>query len=235
MQNKPKYIFILVTVSIMLAILLIYFLIPNSNLKDENILIINPPQQNQEDADELSNEDPVACTMDAMMCPDGSYVGRSAPGCEFRCPAQQNQEDPIACTMDAMMCPDGSYVGRSLPGCEFRCPSSNNSGILPFDSGVEGVVTIGPTCPVVKEGDLSCADKPYSTTIEVINIGSIKSSIFSSVESDKEGNYKLMLPPGEYTLQSNIGNTMPSCESKNIIIEPSKIIKVNISCDSGIR
>lgn len=29
----------------------------------------------------------VACTMDAMMCPDGSYVGRTGPQCEFAaCP-----------------------------------------------------------------------------------------------------------------------------------------------------
>jgi hypothetical protein len=25
----------------------------------------------------------VACTMDAMICPDGSYVGRVPPTCEF--------------------------------------------------------------------------------------------------------------------------------------------------------
>lgn len=29
----------------------------------------------------------VACTMDAMMCLDGSYVGRTGPSCEFVCPA----------------------------------------------------------------------------------------------------------------------------------------------------
>lgn len=29
---------------------------------------------------------PVACTMDAMMCPDGSFVGRTGPNCEFVCP-----------------------------------------------------------------------------------------------------------------------------------------------------
>jgi hypothetical protein len=28
----------------------------------------------------------VACTMDAKMCPDGSYVGRTGPNCEFVCP-----------------------------------------------------------------------------------------------------------------------------------------------------
>ncbi len=31
--------------------------------------------------------EPVACTMDAFQCPDGSYVGRSGPKCEFVCPA----------------------------------------------------------------------------------------------------------------------------------------------------
>jgi hypothetical protein len=30
----------------------------------------------------------VACTMDAMQCPDGTYVGRSAPDCKFICPSQ---------------------------------------------------------------------------------------------------------------------------------------------------
>ena len=28
----------------------------------------------------------VACTADAMRCPDGSYVGRTGPNCEFVCP-----------------------------------------------------------------------------------------------------------------------------------------------------
>ena len=28
----------------------------------------------------------IACTADAMQCPDGSYVGRSGPNCEFSCP-----------------------------------------------------------------------------------------------------------------------------------------------------
>ncbi len=30
-----------------------------------------------------TGQTPVACTMDAKACPDGSYVGRIAPNCEF--------------------------------------------------------------------------------------------------------------------------------------------------------
>lgn len=34
---------------------------------------------------------PVACTMEAMLCPDGSYVGRTGPKCEFStCPNTTN-------------------------------------------------------------------------------------------------------------------------------------------------
>ncbi len=29
----------------------------------------------------------IMCTQDAMQCPDGSWVGRSGPGCAFVCPS----------------------------------------------------------------------------------------------------------------------------------------------------
>ncbi|MAZ41097.1 hypothetical protein CL654_03190 [bacterium] len=31
--------------------------------------------------------EPIACTADAMQCPDGSWVGRTGPNCEFVCPS----------------------------------------------------------------------------------------------------------------------------------------------------
>jgi hypothetical protein len=35
----------------------------------------------------LGDSDAVVCTMDAKLCPDGSYVGRIPPNCEFAaCP-----------------------------------------------------------------------------------------------------------------------------------------------------
>jgi len=37
---------------------------------------ISPPPTNQD----------VGCTYEAKECPDGSYVGRSGPNCEFECP-----------------------------------------------------------------------------------------------------------------------------------------------------
>ena len=67
----------------------------------------------------VGNENGIACTMDARICPDGSAVGRTAPFCEFApCPGG------TACTEEAKVCPDGSYVGREPPTCEFAaCPA----------------------------------------------------------------------------------------------------------------
>ncbi len=41
----------------------------------------------------VPQEDMIACTMDAKMCPDGSYVSRQGPNCEFApCPGEGEKE-----------------------------------------------------------------------------------------------------------------------------------------------
>lgn len=38
--------------------------------------------------------EPIACTMEALLCPDGSYVGRSGPECQFSpCPEIPQEEE----------------------------------------------------------------------------------------------------------------------------------------------
>lgn len=60
----------------------------------------------------------VACTMDAKMCPDGSYVGRTAPNCEFApCPASPSVNTEGSCTTNSdcakgYSCIDASPVIR---------------------------------------------------------------------------------------------------------------------------
>lgn len=55
------------------------------------ILVAKP--YTPEDAGDPPGMDLVACTMDAKQCPDGSYVGRVSPFCEFaECPALNSAE-----------------------------------------------------------------------------------------------------------------------------------------------
>lgn len=44
------------------------------------------------------------CTMDAKLCPDGSYVGRTGPNCQFVCPG------PDATPSDVGSTEDGGYI-----------------------------------------------------------------------------------------------------------------------------
>ncbi len=74
----------------------------------------------------------VACTMDAKLCPDGSYVGRQGPNCEFAaCPAASSTSVTPANasltlapgekgTVDTVTVTFNSVIGDS------RCPTDVN-------------------------------------------------------------------------------------------------------------
>ena len=139
---------------------------------------------------------------------------------------------PRQCRYDDMTFIEGEPSGSGL----VDEPVDEPTGILPFKSGVKGRVLLGPTCPVVQYPlDPKCADKPYQTTVQVIAVGSPKSSTFATVESDENGNYMVFLPPGEFALQPVGGNMLPRCETKEVTIEPDVMLEIDLYCDSGIR
>ncbi|HQM18882.1 MAG TPA: hypothetical protein PLY98_02090 [Candidatus Paceibacterota bacterium] len=44
----------------------------------------------------LAEEEMVNCTMDAFLCPDGTWVGRTGPLCQFVCPGEEMKEEKEA-------------------------------------------------------------------------------------------------------------------------------------------
>jgi hypothetical protein len=183
---------------------------------------------------------PVACTQEAKLCPDGSYVSRTGPNCEFAvCPVVVatsttgvgGGDGRKACTMEAKLCSDGSYVSRTGPNCEFTsCPTT----IAPYNSAVRGTVLLGPTCPVERiPPDPACAEKPYATTITVSRTGS--SSTFATGKSDAAGAFSFSLPPGSYTLVASGGTMLPRCNPTDVTVGPNVYATTTISCDTGIR
>ena len=43
--------------------------------------------------EEAAPADQVMCIQDAKQCPDGTWVGRSGPNCEFKCPSPPSAKD----------------------------------------------------------------------------------------------------------------------------------------------
>lgn len=73
--------------------------------------------------------DQIACTMEAMMCPDGTYVGRSGPNCQFVCPVTSTSTAPQAVDLKITMALNESKIveGTTITVWavteDSRCPS----------------------------------------------------------------------------------------------------------------
>jgi hypothetical protein len=73
----------------------------------------------------------VACTMDAKMCPDGSYVGRSGPKCEFVCPS-------INTSLKTYRLNDGGKLEVGYVPFEIKYPSDWK--YIEFSRNVDGII-----------------------------------------------------------------------------------------------
>ena len=103
------------------------------------------------------------------------------------------------------------------------------------DTGVEGVVTIGPTCPVVRfPDDGSCADKPYQTTLVIASTIPGKNGGML-VHTDAQGFFSQELTPGTYTISSASDVTLPRLSPVTFEVVSHKRASLNLQFDSGIR
>jgi len=151
---------------------------------------------------------PVACTMEAKLCPDGSAVGRTGPNCEFA-PCPQASAKPTS----------------TLPTPE---PVPLYQG-----SRISGYIHMGPTCPVQKNPpDPNCADKPYANAAIVATNSAGKQY---SGQSGADGKFNLALPAGTYTIKIIPANKFPRCEEKQATATANNMVSLDISCDTGIR
>jgi len=164
-------------------------------------------------------------------------------GCNQQASVQNNSNQsnlPLACSQEAKLCSDGSYVSRTGPNCEFAAcpaPASNQNNAIPpvtLTSGIQGTVTIGPTCPVQRDPpDPNCNDKPYQATIKVQTADGQKQITQFTTGSD--GKFKVSLAPGTYLLVPANAQVYPRAGSQQVTVEKNKYTPVTIMYDSGIR
>lgn len=138
----------------------------------------------------------------------------------------------VACTEEAMQCPDGSSVARQGPDCAFApCPAIEQS-----HSGIQGVVLLGPTCPVERNPpDPQCADKKYQTSLALMTADGTK--VIKIFSSDASGKFMLQAVPGTYTIgPSPAAGMLPRCSSSGVIsVSIGAYTNATVYCDTGIR
>jgi hypothetical protein len=99
------------------------------------------------------------------------------------------------------------------------------------DSGVEGTVTIGPTCPVQRI-DSPCPDRPYEATVIVLDAARRP---VAEVRSAADGHFRVVLAPGAYTLSPQAQGAFPHAAEQTVTVLEGQITTVQIAFDSGIR
>jgi len=114
-----------------------------------------------------------------------------------------------------------------LVACAGRGPSSSG------DSGIRGIVLLGPTCPV-ETLESPCPDRPLADVeIRVLR----GSDVVATVRSDGEGRFAVALDPGRYEVQAVVEEGGPGMSAKpvDVVVTNGVFNDVNVPVDSGIR
>jgi len=115
-----------------------------------------------------------------------------------------------------------------VSGCStYLIPTSTS-----VDSGIDGQVTIGPTCPVVQINN-PCPDKPYQATLTVLTASNHRKII--QFKTDANGYFRIALAPGDYILHPESPNVMPHAAEIPFTVTDHQFTLLNVSYDSGIR
>ncbi len=172
---------------------------------------------------------PQACTEEAMVCPDGSYVGRTGPNCAFApCPTPASGNAGINGSPN-----QGNMGGSAAEDPGVGDASGSGAGFAEYHSGIRGTVMAGPTCPVMQNPPQpGCEDKPLATEVSVSRAGS--SQVIATTESDAQGAFTFTLSPGSYVVTAGKA-TMPRCNPVSATVGPDSYVKVAVDCDTGIR
>jgi hypothetical protein len=100
-------------------------------------------------------------------------------------------------------------------------------------TGVSGTVHIAPSHPGPQRiGDSGRAPMGGAA----VQVRDANARVVARVVTDAEGRFSAAVPPGEYTLEVDVGHAvLPRCGSAQAIVQEGHISSVELGCDSGMR
>ena len=116
--------------------------------------------------------------------------------------------------------------GETPTGASDGSPASN-------ESGVEGLVLLGPTCPSAQSGT-QCPDRTFEADLTILDLDGEE---VARGKSEADGIFRIPLPPGEYVLvpEQPFPNLPPFASLIEFEVKPGEYVQLDIRYDSGIR
>lgn len=105
---------------------------------------------------------------------------------------------------------------------------------VPGDSGVSGLVLLGPLTPVEQVGGPP-NERPYEAAVRVVRAGS--DDVAASARSGSDGRFRVNLAPGRYTLiaASPANAVLPYAAPVDVTVVAHRFADVTVRFDTGIR
>lgn len=115
------------------------------------------------------------------------------------------------------------------------CGDESGSGSPP-NSGVTGLVHLGPTCPVEQPGQ-TCDDEPAAGVEVTVHEPSSDDPMtpgdeVASGTTDDEGVFRIPVEPGHYLVTATAGMF---CDVVAVSVSDGEYAAADVPCDTGIR
>jgi len=156
-------------------------------------------------------QQPIACTMDAKLCPDGSYVGRTGPSCEFAtCPTTTNTSEKPDLIVGAVACePLNININENKIFCQVTVWNNSSVDVTKsFDVNIQGsAVTING----LKAQERKTVKNPLGFGFSVAGNHTLHFpiDIWNSVDESNENN-------NSHSMTISIGNVAPAISTVKI-------------------
>jgi hypothetical protein len=115
-----------------------------------------------------------------------------------------------------------------LPAC-----GSEQASQGPVDSGVRGLVFLGPSCPVMQK-NVPCPDRLFPAKVKIRDLAS--GDLVATTASGQDGRFVVRLPPGRYVLEPvSPEEGFPFGKPVPVTVRAHAFTLARVSVDTGIR
>lgn len=124
-------------------------------------------------------------------------------------------------------------AGQEIKPFDYRVEVIVDRPVVRSLTGIDGLVTLGPNCPVVRP-DQPCPDKPYEATLVVRNAAGV---VVARVQSNASGRFAVDVPAGKYVLDPVAPGPgrFPSAAPIDVTVPAAGRASVTVAYDTGIR
>ena len=125
----------------------------------------------------------------------------------------------------------------AMLGCSSTSGVENGDLDLAGSGTLAGRVSIGPICPVEREGEPCPVPPAVYAGVDVLVLEERGDDVIARVDLDDEGRYRKGLPEGSYrvTLDHELGIPPGASPTHVVTIRRGETVELDFDIDTGIR